>query len=106
MTRSSRSKFGGQVEEFKVSEVSEEVQLGKVVAPVAANAVLHASDVKLSGDEKLDFIAKTVLGALVGLPIGHLVDSVALKEVEVIDVEGPCGRREVDVSHLITEWSV
>ena len=56
-----------------------EVQLGKVVAPVAANAVLHASDVRLSEDEKLDFVAKTVLGTLIGLPIGHLVDSVTLK---------------------------
>ena len=80
-----------------------EVQLGEAVVPVAANAVLHASDVELSGDEELDFIAKTVLGTLIGLAIGHLVDSVALK---VIDVEGPCGRREVDVSRLITEWSV
>ena len=88
-----------------MSEVSE-VQLGKVVVPVAANAAPHASDVKLSGDEKLDFVAETVLGALVGLPIGHLVDSVALKEVKVIDVESPCGRREVDVSRSITEWSV
>ena len=80
-----------------------EVQLGKVVVPVAANAVLHASGIKLSGDEELDFVAETVLGTLVGLPLGHLVDSVALK---VIDVEGPCGRREVDVTRLITDWSV
>ena len=80
-----------------------EIRFGKVVVPVAANAILNALGIKLSGDEELDFVAETVLGALVGLPIGHLVGSVALK---VIDVEGPCGRRGVDVSRLITEWSV
>ncbi|MCH4816804.1 MAG: VapB-like antitoxin [Saccharolobus sp.] len=98
-------KFGDLVEEFKVSEVSEEIRLGKIIVPIATNGILHASDIKFSNDEKMDFVIKTVFGTIIGLSIGNLIDSVASKENKIIDVKNPCEKRKVDVSHLITEWS-
>ena len=96
-------KFGNLVEEYKVSEVSEEIQLGKISVPIATNGILH--DIKFSNDEKLDFVAKTVFETIIGLSIGHLIDSIASKENKIIDVKKPCERRKVDISHLITEWN-
>ncbi|BFI76505.1 VapB-like antitoxin [Sulfurisphaera ohwakuensis] len=98
-------KFNGEVEEYSVSKITEEIPLGKIITPIAINTALHSSDIKFSDDNNLNFIIKMILGTSMGLVIGHLIDSFASREEKVIEVNNPCERKEPNIFQAISEWN-
>jgi predicted house-cleaning noncanonical NTP pyrophosphatase (MazG superfamily) len=97
-------KFNGEVEEYSVSKIVEELPLGKIIMPIATNVTLHSSDIKFSDDDNLNFIIKTLLGTTIGLVADHLIDSFISREEKVIDIKNPCERKEPSIFQAITEW--
>ncbi|ACP54945.1 hypothetical protein [Saccharolobus islandicus] len=101
------NKFGDLVSEYSISKVVEEVPIGKLISPVVVNMVFHSSDIKFSENEKTNFVAKTVIGTIAGLSIGHIIDSVVSREEKVVEVKNPCEkgeRKKEEIFDLITEW--
>ncbi|QGA68543.1 VapB-like antitoxin [Sulfolobus sp. E11-6] len=98
-------KFSGKVEEYSVSRVLEDIPLGKIIMPIVSSAIIHSTDRKISEDEKFDFVIKTFLGIASGLALGHLIDSIATKEEEIIDVKNPCVENKPNIYSAIGEWN-
>ncbi|WP_016730013.1 hypothetical protein [Saccharolobus islandicus] len=100
------NKFGDLVSEYSISKVVEEVPIGKLITPIVVNIVLHSSDIRFSENEKTDFVAKTVIGTIAGLSIGHVIDSIVSREEKVIEAKNPCEKNEKkeEIFSLIEEW--
>ncbi|BDC17728.1 VapB-like antitoxin [Acidianus sp. HS-5] len=95
------NKFGDLVNEYSITKVVEEVPIGKLII---TGVTLHSSDIKFSENEKMDFVAKTILGKIAGLSVGHLIDSVVSREEKIVEVKNPCEKRREEIFDLITEW--